>query len=138
MPSTPDTLLSALDHLKPPLTPLVHSLFEAIITCNLLGHAYASVPLIQKLFEGKCHGSFHLWTLGFGTQMVSVSWCMNKCRSRSGYARFTDEETEAQRDCHLEVTELIMHQAQVRTCKFMLSAFKGLQGFGGMSPLYND
>lgn len=27
-----------------------------------------------------------------------------------------------QRDCHLEITEL-MHQAQVWTCKFMLSAF---------------
>ena len=35
-------------------------------------------------------------------------------------------------------TQGIMHQAQVWACKFMVSAFKGLQGFGGMSPLYND
>lgn len=45
---------------------------------------------------------------------------------------------QARRDCHLEVTEVIMDQARVWTCKFTLSAFKGLQGFSGMSPLCND
>ena len=49
--------------------------------------------------------------------MVNVSWCMNKWR-QEWLCRFTDEDTEAQRDRHLEVT-----QAQAWTCKLTFSAF---------------